>query len=35
MDLVTNLRPGTVANFTLLRKGEEITVPVTISEDTR
>ncbi|WP_165312242.1 outer membrane-stress sensor serine endopeptidase DegS [Vibrio ziniensis] len=35
MDTVTNLRPGTVVNFTLLRKGEEITLPVTISEDTR
>ncbi len=35
MDIVTNLRPGTVANFTLLRKGEEIVVPVTIEEDSR
>jgi len=35
MDIVTNLRPGTVANFTLLRKGEEIVLPVTIGEDPR
>ncbi len=35
MDIVTNLRPGTVANFTLLRKGKEIVVPVTIGEDPR
>ncbi|MCE7625386.1 outer membrane-stress sensor serine endopeptidase DegS [Vibrio fluvialis] len=35
MDTVTDLRPGTVVNFTLLRKGEEITLPVTIAEDTR
>jgi len=35
MDIVTNLRPGTVANFTLLRKGEEIVLPVTIEEDPR
>ncbi len=35
MDIVTNLRPGTVANFTLLRKGEEVVLPVTIGEDPR
>ncbi|MGC9421682.1 MULTISPECIES: outer membrane-stress sensor serine endopeptidase DegS [unclassified Vibrio] len=35
MDTVTDLRPGTVVEFTLLRKGQEIIVPVTIAEDTR
>ncbi|SJZ72395.1 protease DegS [Vibrio cincinnatiensis] len=35
MDTVTDLRPGSVITFTLLRKGEEITLPVTIAEDTR
>ncbi|AEA77785.1 Outer membrane stress sensor protease DegS [Vibrio cholerae LMA3984-4] len=34
-DTVTDLRPGTVVDFTLLRKGEEIVLPVTIGEDTR
>ncbi|ENM3913313.1 outer membrane-stress sensor serine endopeptidase DegS [Vibrio cholerae] len=34
-DTVTDLRPGTVVDFTLLRKGEEIILPVTIGEDTR
>lgn len=35
MDTVTDLRPGSVVEFTLLRKGEEITLPVTIAEDIR
>ncbi|MBF9001506.1 MULTISPECIES: outer membrane-stress sensor serine endopeptidase DegS [Vibrio] len=34
METVTNLRPGTKVQVTLLRKGKEITVPVTIAEDT-
>lgn len=34
-DTVTDFRPGTVVDFTLLRKGEEIVLPVTIGEDTR
>lgn len=35
MDTVTDLRPGSVVEFTLLRKGEELTLPVTIAEDSR
>lgn len=35
MDLVTDLRPGSLVEFTLLRKGKEITLPVTIGEDLR
>ncbi len=35
MDMVTDLRPGSVIEFTLLRKGQEVIVPVTIAEDSR
>ncbi|MFM2590864.1 outer membrane-stress sensor serine endopeptidase DegS [Vibrio sp. TBV020] len=35
MDIVTELRPGTVVDVLVLRKGKEITIPVTIEEDTR
>ena len=35
MDIVTDLRPGTTVDVLVLRKGEEITLKVTISEDTR
>ncbi|MDG4870281.1 S1C family serine protease, partial [Guyparkeria sp. 1SP6A2] len=35
MDMVTDLRPGSVIEFTLLRKGQEMIVPVTIAEDSR
>ena len=35
MDIVTDLRPGTTVDVLILRKGKEITLPVTIEEDTR
>lgn len=35
MDIVTELRPGTVVDITVLRKGVEKTLQVTIEEDTR
>lgn len=35
MDIVTNLRPGTTINILVLRKGKEILLPVSITEDTR
>ncbi|WGW00799.1 outer membrane-stress sensor serine endopeptidase DegS [Vibrio sp. YMD68] len=35
MDIVTDLRPGTTIDIMLLRKGEEITLPVTVAEDNR
>lgn len=35
MDIVTDLRPGSVVDFTLLRQGKEMIVPVTIAEDSR
>lgn len=35
MDLVTDLRPGTTVNIIVLRKGVEVTIPVTIAEDIR
>lgn len=35
MDIVTDLRPGTTIDVNVLRKGKEITLQVTISEDTR
>ena len=35
MDIVTELRPGTVVDVLILRKGEEQTIKVTIAEDTR
>ncbi|WP_162062475.1 outer membrane-stress sensor serine endopeptidase DegS [Vibrio taketomensis] len=35
MEIVTELRPGTVVDVLLLRDGKELTVPVTIAEDTR
>ncbi len=35
MDIVTDLRPGTTVDILVLRKGEEITLPVLIEEDTR
>lgn len=35
MEMVTDLRPGTTVNLLVLRKGKELTIPVTIAEDTR
>ncbi|KUI98620.1 outer membrane-stress sensor serine endopeptidase DegS [Vibrio sp. MEBiC08052] len=35
MDLVTDLRPGTTIHVDVIRKGKEITIPVTVAEDTR
>ena len=35
LDLVTDLRPGTTVDVKLLRDGKELTVPVTVGEDTR
>ncbi|MEZ8825255.1 outer membrane-stress sensor serine endopeptidase DegS [Vibrio amylolyticus] len=35
MDIVTDLRPGTEVEVLVLRKGEELTLPVIIAEDTR
>ena len=35
LDIVTDLRPGTTVDVLVLRKGEELTIPVTITEDTR
>ncbi|NOH96837.1 outer membrane-stress sensor serine endopeptidase DegS [Vibrio sp. 99-70-13A1] len=35
MDIVTDLRPGTVIDVGVLRKGENITLQVTIAEDVR
>ena len=35
MEIVTDLRPGTVVDVLILRKGEEMTLPVTIVEDLR
>ncbi|KOO14691.1 peptidase [Vibrio xuii] len=35
MDIVTELRPGTVVDVLILRKGKEQTLKVTIEEDTR
>ncbi|MEH0665278.1 outer membrane-stress sensor serine endopeptidase DegS [Vibrio scophthalmi] len=35
LDIVTELRPGTVVEVLILRKGEEKTLSVTIAEDTR
>ncbi|MCA2018449.1 outer membrane-stress sensor serine endopeptidase DegS [Vibrio tritonius] len=35
METITNLRPGTRVNITILRKGKEMDLPVTIAEDTR
>ncbi|GAB2668108.1 outer membrane-stress sensor serine endopeptidase DegS [Vibrio panuliri] len=35
MEIVTELRPGTTVDIVLLRKGEEMTVPVTVAEDKR
>lgn len=35
MDIVTDLRPGTTVDVLVLRKGKEMTLPVTIEEDTR
>ncbi|KII79923.1 outer membrane-stress sensor serine endopeptidase DegS [Vibrio renipiscarius] len=35
MEIVTDLRPGTTVDVLVLRKGEELTLPVTITEDTR
>ncbi|EGU29969.1 outer membrane-stress sensor serine endopeptidase DegS [Vibrio scophthalmi] len=35
MEMVTDLRPGTTVDLLVLRKGEELTIPVTIMEDTR
>ncbi|OIQ23367.1 outer membrane-stress sensor serine endopeptidase DegS [uncultured Vibrio sp.] len=35
MDIVTDLRPGTEVDVLILRKGEELTLPVTIAEDIR
>lgn len=35
LDIVTELRPGTVVDVLILRKGKEQTLPVTIAEDTR
>ncbi|MDA0148736.1 outer membrane-stress sensor serine endopeptidase DegS [Vibrio sp. LaRot3] len=35
LEIVTDLRPGTSVEVLILRNGEEITLPVTIEEDTR
>ncbi|MGF1750318.1 MULTISPECIES: outer membrane-stress sensor serine endopeptidase DegS [Vibrio] len=35
LDLVTDLRPGTTVDVTLLRDGKEMTLPVTVAEDSR
>ncbi|EGA69917.1 protease DegS [Vibrio sinaloensis DSM 21326] len=35
LDIVTELRPGTVVDVLILRKGQEKTLQVTIAEDTR
>lgn len=35
LDIVTELRPGTVVDVIILRKGQEKTLQVTIAEDTR
>ncbi|MEH0760989.1 outer membrane-stress sensor serine endopeptidase DegS [Vibrio sp. 16] len=35
LDIVTELRPGTLVDVLILRKGEEKTLQVTIAEDTR
>ncbi len=35
MDLVTDLRPGTTVDIDILRQGQEKTLSVTVSEDTR
>ncbi|CAH8198954.1 serine endoprotease [Vibrio aestuarianus] len=35
MDIVTDLRPGRTVEILILRKGEEVTLPVTIAEDLR
>ena len=35
LDIVTELRPGTVVDVLILRKGEEKTLQVTVAEDTR
>ncbi|MGF1908951.1 outer membrane-stress sensor serine endopeptidase DegS [Vibrio kasasachensis] len=35
MEIVTELRPGTTVDVLVLRKGEELSLPVTITEDTR
>ncbi|EGU48832.1 protease DegS [Vibrio ichthyoenteri ATCC 700023] len=35
MEMVTDLRPGTTVDLLVLRKGKELTIPVTIMEDTR
>lgn len=35
MELVTDLRPGTTVDVLVLRKGKEMTIPVTIAEDSR
>lgn len=35
MDIITDSRPGSVIDIVLLRKGKEVTIPVTIAEDTR
>ncbi|GAL21344.1 outer membrane stress sensor protease DegS [Vibrio maritimus] len=35
LDLVTDLRPGTTVEAKLLRDGKEITLPVTVGEDSR
>ncbi|GAK83644.1 outer membrane stress sensor protease DegS [Vibrio ponticus] len=35
MEIVTELRPGTTVDILVLRKGEELTIPVTVAEDTR
>src|SRR5690606_10514337 len=35
MDIVTDLRPGTTVDVGVIRKGQEITLQVTIAEDAR
>ncbi len=35
MDLVTDLRPGTTVDIMVLRDGKELTIPVTVAEDSR
>ncbi|ROV61515.1 outer membrane-stress sensor serine endopeptidase DegS [Vibrio ponticus] len=35
LEIVTELRPGTTVDVLVLRKGKELTIPVTVAEDTR
>ncbi|MDC0609259.1 outer membrane-stress sensor serine endopeptidase DegS [Vibrio sp.] len=35
MDIVTDLRPGTTVNVIVIRDGKELTLPVTVAEDSR